>query len=148
MQEGSNANSLLRSPELVVGGELFFLDVILRSFQRMIEKLVEIDWFADDLFGGRGLSRLKKIPASNFQRRKPDDFRDAIHVPLHGEQALRRAKAAKCPMRRRVGGNGFGADANARPEVGSTGMNRASRQNHGRQRGVGAAIDGEIDFSA
>ena len=58
-------------------------------------------------------------------------FRDAIHVPLHREQALWRSEPAKSPMWRGIGGDRPGADADARPVVRAARVNCASRKHNG-----------------
>ncbi len=56
-------------------------------------------------------------------------------------------KSAERAMRRRIGGDGFGANADAGPIVRAAGVNGAARENDGRKSFVGAAVDGEVNFS-
>ena len=122
--------------------------MIAGKLQGAVEKFAQINFFADHLLGGGGLPRFQEIPASNLMGRKADDLRDTVHVPLHGEQTLRRSEAAKRPVRRGIGGECLGTDANARPVVRSASVNGPARQHHGREGCIGSAINGEIDFPA
>ncbi len=64
------------------------------------------------------------------------------------EEGLRRAEAAEGSVGRDVGGHGFGADAEGGPVVGAGGVDGAAREDDGRERGVGAAVEGEVDLAA
>src|SRR5258708_25579368 len=75
--------------------------MIVGNFQCAVQELPEINRFAHNLFGGGGLSGLKKIPAADLNGRKAYGSRGSIHVSLHGEQALRRSQSAQGAMRRR-----------------------------------------------
>ena len=77
-----------------------------------------------------------------------NDLGDAVHVTFERKERLRRAKSAKRAVRRSIGGNGFGANADAGPIVSAAGVNGAAGKNDGRESFVGAAVDGEVDFSA
>ena len=122
--------------------------VIVREFESAVEKIGEIDLFANDLAGGGGLAGLEEIAAANFVGREADDLGDAVHVALEREERLRRAKAAEGAVGRRVGGDGFCADADAGPVVGAAGVNGAAGEDDGRQSFVGAAVEREIDFAS
>ena len=63
------------------------------------------------------------------------------------EERLRRAESAERAVRRGIGGDGFGANADTRPVVRAARVNGAARENDGGEGFVGAAIDGEIDLS-
>ena len=71
--------------------------------------------------------------------------RDAVHVPLEREQALRRAESTECPVRRRVGRDRTPAQPHVRAEVRPRRVNRAARQDDRRQRAVGTAVDDQVD---
>src|SRR5579863_10174280 len=73
---------------------------------------------------------------------------DALHVPLKRKKGLRRAEAAKRTVRRSIRGHSLGTDADTGPVVRTTGMNGAARKDNRRQGLIGAAINGEIDFTA
>ena len=85
---------------LICFRERLFLGVIVRNFQGAVQQSSQIDWLGYDLLRCSVLPRLQKISAANLDGRKADGLRDAVHVPLHGEQALGRAKAAERAMRR------------------------------------------------
>src|SRR5216683_7649266 len=107
--------------------------------------MTQVDFFADDLLRGGRLAELEEITASNLDRRDANDLGDAVHVALHGEETLRRPESAKGSMRRRIRCQRLRSNAHTRPIIRTTGVNSATRQDHRGQRGVGAAIDGELD---
>ena len=147
MQKRGNAHALPGSAGLILLGESLFLGVIVGNVQCAVQQLSEINRFAHHLLSSSSLSGLQKIPPPDLDRRKTYRLRDAVHVPLHGEQALRGSKAAKGPMRRGICSNRFRADPNARPIVRPTRVNRATGKHHGGQSCIGAAIDCEVDLS-
>src|SRR5579864_6817988 len=100
MQKGRDTNPLLVRGGLVFPLETRFFFVIVRELQAPLEKFLEIDRFLHCLFGGRGLSSLQEIPLPHFDWRHANRRRDAIHVPLHSKQTLRRSESTKRAMRR------------------------------------------------
>ena len=136
----------LIGPTAFSSRETVFLCGVVRKFQRSIKKLSQINFFADGLFGGRRLTRLEEIAAADFYRRESHGLRDAVHVPLHREQTLRRSKAPKRPVRRSVCRHRLPANADVRPIIRTTRVNCAPRQDYGRQRRICAAINREVDF--
>ena len=69
-------------------------------------------------------------------------------MALESTEGLGRAESAKGALGRGVGGDSFGANADAGPVVGATGVNGAAREDYGRESFVGAAGDGEVNFAA
>src|ERR1700676_3548745 len=69
-------------------------------------------------------------------------------MALQGEKTLRRTETTKSAVGRRICRQRFRPNAHTRPMIRAAGVNRASRQHHGRKGGVSAAIDGELDFAA
>src|SRR6266850_5750895 len=110
--------------------------------------MIQVDFFTDDLFGGWRSAGLQKISPANFDRRNPYDLSDAIHVPLHGKETLRRTESAKSSMRWRIRRQRLCSNAHTRPVIRTAGVNGAARQYHRRQSGVGSAVDGEFDFAS
>src|SRR6266516_7628974 len=102
MQEGGDSDSSLEHSILVLTRKARFLRLVVREFQRPVEQMIQIDFFADGLLRGCRLAWLQKIPPADFNRRDPHDLGDAVYVPLHGEEALRRAKTAEGAVRRRI----------------------------------------------
>src|SRR5258708_19480275 len=94
----------------------FFRGVV-REFQRAIEQMIQVDFFTDDLLRGRRLAGLEEITPADFDRRDPHDLGDAVHVPLHGKEALRRPKSAKGSMRRGIRRHRLPSNAPARPPI-------------------------------
>src|SRR6266446_389315 len=108
--------------------------------------MIQVDFFADDLLRGCSLAWLQEIPAADFNRRNSYDLGDAVHVPLHGKEALRRTESAKGSMRRRIRRQRFRSNAHTRPIIRTASVNGTARQDHRGQRCVSSAIDGELDF--
>src|SRR5579871_4584296 len=148
MEKSGDSNSFFARGGLIFGLKVFFLRFVITQLQFSIEKLIQIDWFANHLLRGCGLTGLEKIAATDFYRRNSERSRDAVHVAFHRKQALGRAKSAKCTMRWSIGRDGAGPYADVRPMIGSAGVNRAAREDNGRERGVGAAVNYEFDLSA
>src|SRR6266481_1581433 len=148
MQKGGNPHSFLDWSQRVLLRETGFLCGVVRKFECSIKKFSQINFFANRLLGGCGLTRLEEIAAPDFYRRKSHNLRDAIHMPLHREQTLWRAKPSKCPVRRSICRHGLPTNADIGPIIGTTRVNCAPRQDYGRQRRVCAAINREVDLSA
>src|SRR5260370_26485202 len=110
--------------------------------------MIQVDFFADDLFRRCCLARLQKISPADFHRRNAHDLGDAVHVPLHGEKTLRRPKSAKSSVRWSICRYCFRSNAHTGPVIRTAGMNGAARKHDRRQRCVSAAIDGELDFTS
>src|SRR5258708_13212066 len=94
----------------------FFRGVV-REFQRAIEQMMQVDFFTDDLLRGRRLAGLEEITPADFDRRDPHDLGDAVHVPLHGKEALRPPKSAKCSLRPSVPRHRLRSTAHPRPQI-------------------------------
>ena len=127
MQEGGDSDSFLEHSILVLSRKARLLRVVVREFQRPAEQMIQTDFFADGLLRGCRLAWLQKIPPADVNRSGPHGLGDAVHVPLHGEEALRRAKTAEGAVRRRIRGHGLCANAHTRPVIRSAGVNRAAR---------------------
>ena len=69
-------------------------------------------------------------------------------MSLHREDGLRGAEATKSAVRRNVCSYGLGLNANGWPIVRSTGMDRPTREDNGRESLIGSAVDRELDFTA
>src|SRR5436190_24339316 len=67
-------------------------------------------------------------------------------MTFESEDALRRAKATKRAMRRRVRRDRRASDAHIGTKIGTGGVNRAAREHHRRKCAVRAAIDLEINL--
>ena len=65
---------------------------------------------------------------------------------LSGKERLRGAEAAKRPVRRRVRRDRARANPHVGTGIGARGVDRRARQDHGRQRAVGAAIQHDLDI--
>src|SRR6266700_7998331 len=100
MQESGDSHSFFAHSILILTRKARLLRVIAREFQRPVKQVIQIDFFADGLLRGCRLAWLQKIPPADFNRRDPHDLGYAVYVPLHGEEALRRAKAAEGTVRR------------------------------------------------
>ena len=108
---------------MILARKFVFLCRVVRKFEGAIEQPAKINRFAYRLSGCRGLSRLEEIPPPDFDWRKLDNLRDAVHVPLQRKNRLRRTKAAKRAMRRSIRGYGFRVDADVGPIVRAAGVN-------------------------
>ena len=148
VHEGGEADALPHRQRRVDRGEAFALRVVVGDRHRAIEQRGHVDRIADHLADRARLPGADEIAAAQLVRRQTDGGRDAIHVALEREQALRRAEAAKRAVRRRVGRDGAAAEPHVRAEVRPGGVNRAARQHDRRQRAVGAAVDHEVDLHA
>ena len=67
------------------------------------------------------------IDAAQFERLDAKHGGDLLHLHLVSECDLRRAEAAKCAVRRRVGNDGARRDANVIATVRAERVNRAAR---------------------
>src|SRR6267154_965087 len=112
MEKSGDSQSFPLRPGLVLLGEAQLLGVVVRKIECAVEKFSEVDLFVDDLFGGRCLPGLQKVPAPNLRWRKAHNLRDTIHMSFDREYTLRRAEAAKGAMGRRIRCHGLRANAN------------------------------------
>src|SRR6266705_2859902 len=142
MQKSSDPDSFLAHSVFIFFGETLLLRVIVREFQGPAEQTIKINILSNGLLRDCRLARLQKISPANFDRRDSYDLRDAVHVPLHRKQALRRAESAKSSVRWRIRRYCFRSNAYARPKIRSARVDRAARKDHGRQCCVCAAVDG------
>ena len=127
MQESCDSDPFLAHSTPIVSRKAHFLCVIVRKFQRAVEQMIQLNLFPDGLLSGGRLTGLQEIPPANFDGRDPYDTGDAVHVPLHGEKALRRPKSAKGSMRRRICCYRLRSNPHTRPIIRTTGVNRAAR---------------------
>src|ERR1700731_2325910 len=148
MKKSGDTHPFLDWPSFILFHKSTFLRRVVREFERAIQQLSQVNFFADNLFGRCALTRFNEIATPNFNWRKPDSLRDVIHVPLHREQALRSSEAAKSPVRRRICSYGLRPNANMRPIIGAAGVNCAARKNHRRQGRIRSAVNRELDFPA
>src|SRR5580698_1003754 len=123
MEKRGNAHASPSCASLIRCREGLFLGMIVRNIQGTIEQFSQIDWLGDNLMRSGFLPRLQKISKANLGGRKADGLRTAVHVALHGEQALGRAKSSKGSMGRGVGSDCFRADANIGPVIRSASVN-------------------------
>src|SRR5580704_13268172 len=109
--------------------------------------MLHVDRVFEGLASGGAIARGEEVAAAKFFGSYADNFGDLVHVPLEREDALGRSEAPESSVRRDVGGDGFGADDEVRPVVRAGRMDGAARENYGRERHIGAPIDGEVDFA-
>ena len=98
----------------VRGGEPRALLVVVGELERAREDRVHVDLVAHHLPDRARLPGLDEVAAAQLVGREADRRRDAVHVPLEREDALRRAEAAEGAVRRNVGRHRAAADADVR----------------------------------
>src|SRR5260370_33701747 len=108
-------------------GKTRLLFGIVREFQSAVEQMIQVDFFTDDLLRGGRLAGLEEISPSNLDRGDANNPGDAVHVPLHGKETLRRAESAKGSMRRRIRRRRLRSNAHTRPIIRTAGVNSAAR---------------------
>ena len=117
----------------------------LRGFGSPLEDLLAGHAVAQDLAGrGRVAGRVDVAPP-DVERRDPELLGDPVEVGLGRELGLRRPEPAECAVGRRVRAGGLGPDPHVRAAVRAAGVDRASREDHGRQRAIGAAVHHDLD---
>src|SRR5258708_23213244 len=119
MQEGGDSYALLAGRRFVLDCKAGALRLVSGKLKGSIQQMIQVNFFLYGLLGRRGLLRLQKIPAADLDRREAKNAGDAIHVPLHGEEALRRAETPERPVGRRVGGHGLPPNAHSWPILGT-----------------------------
>ena len=80
-----------------------------------------------------------------LERADPERLGDPVEVGLGGELGLRRPEPTECAVRRRVRARRAGADPDVRAAIRAAGVDRAARQDDGRQRAVRAAVHHDLD---
>ncbi len=100
---------------------------------------------AQDLAGRRRVADRVDVPSPDLERADPERLGDPVEVGLGGELGLWRAESTERAVRRRVRARRAGADPDVRAAIRAAGMDRAPRQDHGRQRAVGAAVHHDLD---
>src|SRR6187402_264220 len=148
MKEAGETDASLDRARTVLFGKARGLRVIVARFERAREHGIHIDRIFHDLSRCGGIAGMEKIPATYFLRCNANDRGDLVHVPLQREETLRCTESAESTMRWNVRRHCFCADTEMRPQVRSSRVNRAPRKNDGRERGVGATVDGKFDLSA
>ncbi len=146
VHERSEADAAFDRVGLVVFGELLHFGVIAAHRGGNGEKPVEIHRFMNELSCGGGIAFVQKISPAQFFGREANGASHLIEVALHSERALRRAESAESAVRRGVGSHSARIHAHIRTRVRARGVNRAAGEHDGRKRGVGAAIEHEIDI--
>src|ERR1035438_4111642 len=102
--------------------------MIISQVQCAIQQMLEVHFFADYLAGSSCLARMQKVAAPKLFRRKADGARHLVHVAFHGEDALRRAKAAESSVWRSISSHRAASNADVRAMVGTSGVNRSARE--------------------
>src|SRR5262249_18184603 len=102
--------------------------------------------FAYDLLGCGRLPFANEIAPAKLFGGNAHSACDFIHMAFEREDALRRAETAKCAVRRMICRHSAAANAYVRAIVWPGSMNRSPRQHDRRERGIGAAIDREINL--
>src|ERR1035438_3980430 len=105
----------------------------------------QVHWFADYLMDCQGLALVDEVAAAQFFGSEANYLSYAIEVAFQGEDALRGAEAPEGAVGGHVGGYGAAADADVGAMVGACGVDGTAGEDYLRERGVGAAIDGEVD---
>ncbi len=121
--------------------------VVVGLFEGAGEQVLHVDRVGEELAGGGAVAGGEEVAAAELFGGEADDFGDLVHVALEGEDALRGAESAEGSVGRDVGGHGFGADGEVGPVIGAGGVDGAAREDYGGERGVGSAVDGEVDLS-
>src|SRR5258706_2761426 len=104
VQKCGDTQSFFLCSDLVFLGEAQLLRFVIRKIECAVKKFSEIDLFVHDLFGGRCLPGLQKVPAPNLRWRKAHNLRDTIYMSFDREYTLRRPEAAKGAMGRSIRG--------------------------------------------
>ena len=130
----------------IFAGKSRALGVVIALRERAIEQLIHDHRLAHQLFGRIGVALVQEIPAPQLHGIDADRRGNLVHVPLHGEDGLRRAEAAKCAVRNGVRGPGARTHAHIGAQIRPGGVQRGARKHRRRKRGVSAAVGGEIDL--
>src|SRR2546426_504886 len=117
MHEGSEPHAFLPPLPGILAGEPRGLCAVVAQCEGALQQMIHVHVFANHLSGRGGLPRLNEIAQTKLFRRQTNGARHSIQVSFERKDALRRAKAAKRAVRRRVGGYGAAADAHIRAEI-------------------------------
>ncbi len=147
VEEGGEAYASLDGAGGVFAVELLAFGVVVGLFERSGEQVLHVDGVVEELAGGGAVAGGEEVAAAEFFGGEADDFGDLVHVAFEGEDALRGAESAEGSVRRDVGCHRFGADGHIGPVVGAGSVDGASGEDYWRERGVGSAVDGEVDLS-
>src|SRR6266446_3376446 len=79
MQKSGDSHSFPAQSILVFSRKARLLRVVVREFQRPVEQMIQIDFFADGLQRCCRLAWLQKIPPAEFPEARPDDNHAADH---------------------------------------------------------------------
>src|SRR5439155_8777640 len=112
--------------------ELLVLRVVITERKSAFNQSHQINFLTNDLIGCGCLALLDEVSPPKFIRSQPDRFGDFIHVPLQSKNALRRAEAAKCPVRWYVCRDSHAPDSHIRTKIRTGCMNGASREHDWR----------------
>ena len=147
VEEGGEADAALDGAGRVFAVELFAFGVVVGFFEGSGEEMLHVDRVAEELAGGGAVAGGEEIAAAELFGGEADDLRDLVHVAFEGEDALRGAESAEGSVGRDICCHRFGADCDVGPVVGAGGVDGAAGEDYGREGGVGAAVDGEVDLS-
>ncbi len=139
-------------PRLMVDAWVFAVElctfgVVVGFFERAGEQMLHVDRVFEELAGGCAVAGGEEVAAAQLFRGEADDLGDLVHVAFEREDALRSAEAAEGSVGRDVGGDGFGADGEVGPVIRAGRVDGAAGEDDGRERHVGAAVDGEVDLA-
>ena len=147
VHEGGEANSTPDSRSGICPVELGALGVVVGFLEGPRQKVLHVDGVGQMLPGCCMVAGREEVAAANLFRGDAQDAGDLVHMALQCKQGLGRAEAAKCPVRRDVGGHGLGMDGEIRPAVGAGRVDGGAGEHDGRQGHVGAAVDDDLDLA-
>src|SRR5262245_21476611 len=102
----------------VVGFELGALFRKAGQGERSVHETVQRRLILDDLANWQAIALMQKIAATKLDRIDAQFFGGAAHVQFHGEDRLRRAEAAECAIRDRIGLYNLAPDSRVAASIG------------------------------
>ena len=102
--------------------------------------------FSEHLTRSGTVAKTQHPFAAEMHARHTQPLGDVLHHQFGAEQGLGCAEAAKGAIGWRVRRNRAGADADVGTGVGSAGVDRGTREHHGCQRAVAAAVEHDVDI--
>src|ERR1044071_396510 len=148
VHERCETDALLLSRILIRLRELLLLRLVIGQLEGATEQSFQINFFVNHLAGRRRFAFVDEVAAAKLFRAESDCLRYLVQVTFERKDALRRTEAAKCSVRRHVRRHSAALDADVRAKIWPGGVNRAAREDDGREGGISSAVNDEIYLHA